>query len=447
MAGEGLETATRASVARERYAAATPGSRALYERATRSLPGGNSRTTIFFEPHPLYVERGEGCRVVDADGTERIDFVNNYTSLILGHSHPRVVEAVQRQAAALASVAAPTRLELDLAEAIAERLPSVERLRFTNSGTEATMMAIRAARAFTGRTKIAKFDGGYHGTHDYAAVDVSAAGATGSGVETGRSGLPPAVAETVLVAPFNDPDATERVLAPHREDLAAVIVEPVMGAAGIVPASDDFLAFLRELSQAFGSLLVFDEVISFRVGYRGAQGRYGIAPDLTTLGKTIGGGLPVGAFGGRADVMALFDPREEGYVGHGGTFNANPLTMAAGLATLGELRPEAYEELEALGGELEEKLRGLFAELALPAQVTRVGSLFAIHLTDRPVRDYADVQAGDRALQHDLFVAMLNHGVLFTGRGMGCLSTPMTSAEVDAFVAAVRRGLGDLGVA
>ena len=431
---------------RERYAAATPRSRALYERALRSLPGGNSRTTIFFQPHPLYLERGEGCRVVDVDGNERIDFINNYTSLVLGHSHPRVVEAIRRQAELFVSAAAPSELELDLAEAIEERLPSVERLRFTNSGTEATMMAIRAARAFTGRAKIAKFEGGYHGTHDYAAVDVSAAGATGAGREAGRSGLPAAVAETVLVAPYNDPDAAERVLAPHRDDLAAVIVEPVMGAGGTIEATQDFLLFLRELTQGFRSLLVFDEVISFRLGSNGAQGRAGIAPDLTTLGKIIGGGLPVGAFGGRADVMALFDPREESYLGHGGTFNANPLTMAAGLATLEEMQPERYAHLDALGTELKRKLDRLFAELGLPAQVNQVGSLFAIHLTDRPVLDYAGAQAGDRSLLHELFVAMLNHGVLFTGRGMGCLSTPMSSAEVDAFVDAARLGLRDLGI-
>ena len=438
---------TMGSAARERYLETTKKSRAIYERALGSLPGGNSRTTIYFRPYPPYVERGEGCRVWDVDGNERIDFINNYTSLILGHSHPRVVAAMQRQAGRFVSAAAPSELEVELAEAIRERLPSIDLIRFTNSGTEATMMAIRAARAFTGRTMIAKFDGGYHGTHDYAAVDVSAAGATGAGSETRNAGLPPAVAESVVVCPFNDPDGTERALAPHRDDLAAVIVEPVMGAAGVIPAEEDFVTFLRELADSLRALLVFDEVISFRISDQGAQGRYGITPDLTTLGKIIGGGLPAGAFGGRREVMALFDPREAGYLGHGGTFNANPLTMAAGLATLAELTPKRYDDLEALAKELKRKLENLFAGAGIAAQINQVASLFNIHLTDRPVVDYATAQAGDRALLHELYVAMLNHGVVFTGRGMGCLSTPMTGAEVDAFVEAARLGLADLGLA
>ena len=282
---------TAGSSVRERYAETTARSAALFERATASLPGGNSRTTIFIDPYPCYVERGEGCRIWDADGNERIDFINNYTSLILGHSHPRVVEALQEQAARFVSVAAPSELEIELAEAIKERLPSIDLIRFGNSGTEGTMMAIRAARAFTGRSKIVKFEGGYHGTHDYAVVDAGAAGAAGTGTTTQGAGIPEAVADTVVIAPFNDPDATERVLAAHRDELAAVIVEPVMGAAGVIPADESFLVFLRELTQSLGALLVFDEVISFRVGYGGAQGRYGVRPDLTTMGKIIGGGL------------------------------------------------------------------------------------------------------------------------------------------------------------
>ena len=277
----------------------------LWERALGSLPGGNTRTTIFHDPYPVYVERGEGCRVWDADGVERIDFISNYTSLILGHCHPRVVEAVQSQAARLMSVAAPNELEIELAERLRERLPSVELVRFANSGTEATMLALRAARAFTGREKIAVFAGGYHGSHDYAAS------IPGDVVRRpGRAGHPGRVSPTPLVvAPFDDREGTLAALEPHLGELAAVIVEPVLGAGGVVPATAGFLAFLRELTRDAGALLVFDEVISFRIGYHGAQGRLGVTPDLTTLGKIIGGGLPVGALGGRADVMALFDPR------------------------------------------------------------------------------------------------------------------------------------------
>ena len=325
------------------YEPLTAASRALWERALGSLPGGNTRTTIFHDPYPVYVARGAGCRVWDADGVERIDFISNYTSLILGHCHPRVVEAVQGQTARLMSVAAPNELEIDLAERIRERLPSVDLIRFTNSGTEATMLALRAARAFTGREKIAVFAGGYHGSHDYAASIPSDAAAA-----PGGQGIPAAVADSIVVAPFDDRDGTLAALEPHLGELAAVIVEPVLGAGGVVPATAGFLAFLRELTRDAGALLVFDEVISFRIGYHGAQGRLGVTPDLTTLGKIIGGGLPVGALGGRADVMELFDPRRDDRIGHGGTFNANPLTMAAGLATLDELTPERYDGLEVL---------------------------------------------------------------------------------------------------
>jgi glutamate-1-semialdehyde 2,1-aminomutase len=413
----------------DRYEQGTASSRALWERALGSLPAGNTRTTIFHEPYPVYVARGAGCRVTDVDGIERIDFISNYTSLILGHCHPRVVEAVQRQAGRLMSVAAPTELEVELAETIEERLPSVEQVRFANSGTEATMLAVRAARAFTGRDKIATFAGGYHGSHDYAA-SIPADPAQ----PVGGPGIPKGAAATVLVAPFDDVEGTRAALGPHLDDLACVIIEPVMGSGGVLPASASFLTFLRDLTRESGALLVFDEVISFRVGYQGAQGRLGLEPDLTTLGKIIGGGLPVGAFGGRADVMALFDPRSGDRITHGGTFNANPLTMAAGLATLAEMTTERYDELEALTVELSEKLTQLFSSRNVAASVTLAGSLFNLHFDDP-------------AAFRELHLALLNHGILLTARGMGCLSTPMTRLELDAFVEAVGLGLEDARIA
>jgi glutamate-1-semialdehyde 2,1-aminomutase len=427
------ETAT-GSTSRERYTRQTSASRTLWERALESLPGGNSRTTIFHDPYPVYLVAGDGCRVIDADGVERIDFINNYTSLVLGHCHPRVVEAVQRQAGQLMSAAAPNELEIELAERIRERLPSVELIRFANSGTEATMLALRAARAFTGRTKIAAFAGGYHGSHDYAATISAGQGA----------GIPEAVAATVVVAHFNDPEATRAALEPHLDDLAAVIVEPVMGSGGVIPAADGFLPFVRELTAEVGALLVFDEVISFRIGHHGAQGRYGVVPDLTTLGKIIGGGLPVGAFGGRADVMELFDPRAERQIGHGGTFNANPLSMAAGLATLAELTPPRFTELETLGLDLKEKLEAVFEEAGVPVSVNQIGSLFNVHASAGPVVDHVTAQAADKSLVRELHLALLGHGILFTERGMGCLSTPMTGAEINLFVDAARLALDEL---
>jgi glutamate-1-semialdehyde 2,1-aminomutase len=412
---------------KDEYLRLTTGSRALFERSVASLPGGNTRTTIYQDPYPVYVARGEGCRVTDVDGTERIDFINNYTSLVLGHCHPRVVEAVQRQVGTLMSVAAPNELEIELAERIRDRLPSAELVRFANSGTEATMLALRAARAFTGRTTIATFAGGYHGSHDYAASIPSDAA-----LPAGGPGVPEAVARTVVVAPYDDVEGTRAALEPHLDELAAVIVEPVLGAGGVIPASPAFLAFLRELTRAAGALLVFDEVISFRVGYNGAQGSVGVAPDLTTLGKIIGGGLPVGAFGGRAEVMELFDPRSPGRIPHGGTFNANPLTAAAGLATLTEMTPVRYEQLEALAIDLVTRAERVIADVGVEGQVTRAGSLFNLHFADP-------------ALAPAVHLALLTRGILLTPRGMGCLSTPMGAVELDAFVGAMRASLADLG--
>ena len=425
----------------ETYAELTSASRALWERALESIPGGNTRTTVFHEPYPLYLQSGDGCRVTDVDGVERVDFISNYTSLVHGHCHPRIVEALRSQVGRMMSAAGPSELEVELAERIQERLPSIELLRFANSGTEATMLALRAARAFTGRTTIAAFAGAYHGTHDLA-VSIPADAAA----SPGASGVPVAVAESVVVAPFNDVEATAALLEPHLDDLAAVVVEPVLGAGGVIPAEPGFLAFLRKLTDDAGALLVFDEVICFRIGYHGAQGYYGIAPDLTALGKIIGGGLPIGAFGGRAEVMELFDPRSARSLPHGGTFNGNPLSTTAGLATLDLLALDVYERLEALAVALRERLEELLARVGLPARVTQIGSLFNVHFAEGPIRSHADVQAADRQLVRELHLAMLGHGILFTPRGMGCLSTPMTIAEIDAFVVAAERALHDLGI-
>jgi glutamate-1-semialdehyde 2,1-aminomutase len=434
LAKEVLVTSTTFSSPTDRYVETTPKSRALYERACESLPGGNTRTTLFVQPYPFYFDHGMGCRVYDVDGHEQIDFINNYTSLILGHAHPKVVAAVQRQLERGMSVAAPCELEIALAEAIKRRLPSVDLLRFTNSGTEATMLALRAARAYTGREKVAKFEGSYPGSHDYAAVDGAAVGA----------GIPAAVAETIVMLPFNNAPAAEQIVDAHKHELAAVIVEPVLGAGGVIPAQPEFLHFLREITERYGIVLIFDEIIAFRIGYHGAQGYYGVRPDLTTLGKIIGGGLPVGAVGGREAIMARFDPRRPDHIGHGGTFNANPLTMTAGLATLEELTPEAYARLEALARDLRAQLLDMFGALGVPAQVTQIGSLFNIHLTGAPLVDYPAACTGDRELLAKLYLAALGRGVAFTGRGMGCLSTPMTGAEIDAFVGAVRLALEEL---
>lgn len=429
------------------YEAKTPRSKALHARALKVMPGGNSRTTTFFDPYPFYAARGEGARIWDVDGVERLDFNGNYTSLILGHASPEVVKAIQEAAALGASFPAPTEHEIRLAEILTQRIPSMESVRFANSGTEATLNAVRVARAFTGRQKIAKFEGAYHGTHDWVMVSVTPDLALAGSRKrpkpvAGSAGVPPAVLKHVVVLPWNDPDACEKILAREGDSLAALLVDPLLGIGGVLPPAGGFLERLRAMTERTGTLLIFDEVISFRVAPGGAQERFGVRPDLTTLGKIIGGGLPVGAFGGRADVMAAFDPRQgRGRISHGGTFNANPLTMAAGVATLEALTPERYRQLDALAERLRSGVTALLRRLKRPGQVSGVGSLFCLHWTKKKLSDYRSSRPADPGEPLRVFMGLLNQGVLLTQRGLGCCSAAMTEADADRFVAALERVL------
>ena len=400
------------------YLAKTPGSAALFERAAASLPGGSTRTTIFSAPYPPYMTRGAGLRTWDVDGNEYRDFLGNYTSLILGHAHPEVVAAVEAQVRRGSAFAAPTEAEIELAEEIRRRLPSVERIRFTNSGTEATMFAIRAARAFTGRPLVAKMEQAYHGTHDTAVA--------------WTPGVPDGIGDLVIELPWNDPAGVERALAGRERDLAAIIIEPVQGAGGVRAAPPEFLDCLRDLTARIGALLILDEVIAFRIGPNGAQGRLGgIRPDLTTLGKIIGGGYASGAFGGRADVMDQFDARRSGSLVHGGTFNGNPVAAAAGLATLRHLTPERYDELERLTDRLRATIGEGIAREGLDARVDSVASIFQVFPGSSLVPpDGLSPQAA-------MFLGLLLDGFQLAPRGMGSLSTPATEEDVDALAAAV----------
>jgi glutamate-1-semialdehyde 2,1-aminomutase len=429
------------------YAAKTPRSRALHEEAAAVMPGGNSRTTTFFDPYPFYFQRGQGAHVWDADGTERVDFNNNYTSLVIGHAVPDVVKAVQAVAESGLSFPGPTEHEIRLAEMIVRRVPSVESLRFTNSGTEATMNAVRLARAFTSRAKIAKFEGAFHGTHDWVMVSV-----TGDTKSWGNrrkpkptawsAGIPPAVLKHVVVLPWNDPEACEEILAAEAGNLAALIVDPYLCNGGLVPPADGFMTRLREVTERHGILLIMDEVISFRTAWGGGQERLGVRPDLTTFGKVIGGGLPVGAFGGRRDVMAFYDPRKGGArISQGGTFNANPVTMAAGVATLNALTPDAYTRLDALGERLRGGVSRLFANTRRRGQVTGVGSLFWLHWTAETLTDYRSTKPKDGEMPQRVFMGMLNEGILMTQRGLGACSLAMSDEDVDRFVNALARVL------
>ena len=399
------------------YLARTPRSRELFERATASLPGGSTRTTIFTVPYPPYMVHGDGIRTWDVDGNEYRDFLGNYTSLILGHAHPDVVAAVERQVRRGSAFAAPTETEIELAEEIRRRLPSIEAIRFTNSGTEATMSALRAARAFTGRSLVGKFESAYHGTHDTALA--------------WSPGVPPAVSDQVIELPWADVEAIQRAISGREREIAAIIVEPVQGAGGVRVAGPEFLAFLRELTTRIGALLIFDEVISFRIGPNGAQGRFGgIRPDMTTLGKIVGGGYPSGAFGGRQDVMDQFDARRPDALSHGGTFNGNPVSAAAGLATLRTMTADRYEHLERLGDRLRHRLSDGIERQDVDARVTGIASLFQVFpgLT---------LEANGLTPQQALFLGLLLDGFHLAPRGMGAIATPTTDADVDAFADAI----------
>lgn len=423
-------------------------SAALYERACRVLPGGNTRTSLFWPPYPIYAVSASGSRVTDADGVERLDFQNNFTSLIHGHAHPVIVDRVREQVGRGASVGLATEAEIALAELLCARVPSFEAIRFANSGTEACMNAVKAARAYTGRPKYAKCEGAYHGSADFLEVSISSS-PRNWGDEAAPAVLPesrhtPAgVLENVVVIPFNNAAAAERILSMHTDQLAAVMIDPMPVRCGMVQATGEFLDMVRRFTRRSGALLIFDEVLNFRLGYRGAQSEFGIEPDLTALGKIIGGGFPVGAITGRKEVMAVFDPRNGHAVWHGGTFNGNPVTMVAGLACMELMTPEAFHRLNALGELARRKIREAFAAAGVPGQVTGRGSLFRIHCTDRVLSDYRSFypSQAERERLEWLMRYLLNNGILMTRMGTAALSTVLTEADVGLFADTLLAGL------
>ena len=426
-------------------------SHAIYNRALASLPGGNTRTTVFMKPYPIYAARGEGCRIWDVDGNEFIDCINNFTSLIHGHAHPSLIEAATRQLSVGSAFGLPTESEIDLAELLVSRLPSVEQVRFANSGTEAVMMALKAARAFTGRPKIAKCEGAYHGSYDYAEVSLDpspdAWGRNAPVSVAYAKGTPDNVLADVVTIPFNDTEAAVSLVREHGSELACVMVDPMPNRAGLAPADKTYLNALREITREVGALLVFDEVITFRLGYSGAQGLWGIDPDLTTLGKIVGGGFPVGAIAGRKEVMSVFDPRSgKPALPHGGTFSANPVTMRAGLAAMQLLDEAAFTRLNVIGEAVREGVNEAFRRKGVPGGTVGLGSLFKIHFADRPIRDYRSAYMTEQETKRQAVfnLGLLNRGVLAASYGLMALSTPMTDADVDTIVAAASDALAEV---
>ncbi len=430
----------------DRYLQATPKSRAIWEEAREFLPGGDSRNSIFWEPYPVFVDRASGARVIDADGMARLDFIGTMTTLILGHSPKPVVDAVKQQLDEGVVYNAPNPHQVRLARILCQRIPSFEMVRFTNSGTEATMNTIRAARAITGKSLIAKVEGGYHGTHDVVSVSVRVDPAQAGDRARpeplpATEGLAHGVLDSVVVMPFNELGSALQVLEEHKNELAAVIVEPVLGSVGMLPATPEFLAILRDFTRANGIVLIFDEVISFRAAPGGVQELYGITPDMTSLGKIIGGGFSVGAFGGRRDIMELYDPVGGPKVTHAGTFNANPATMLAGAVTMEQLTPQVYRRLAEVTEYLRQGVRRVGADLEVPVEVTGLGSLFGIHFTQDAIVGYRDIAAEDPDFRHQVFLGLMNEGILMAPNLVGAISTVLGEPEVDTFVGALRRVL------
>ncbi len=432
----------------DRYLKSTPKSKALWEDAKNFLPGGDSRNSIFWAPYPIFVDSANGCHVIDSDGTDRLDFIGTMTTLILGHSPKPVVDAVEQQMDKGMVYNAPSSHQIDLAKMLCERIPSFDLVRFTNSGTEATLNTIRAARAVTGKSKIAKVEGGYHGSHDQVSVSVRTNPAK-SGDRTrpdsmaATEGLGEGTLDQVIVVPFNETAIAKMRLEENKDDLAAVIIEPMLGSVGMLPATSEFLTMLREFTTTNGIILIFDEVISYRAAMGGCQEYYGITPDMTSLGKIIGGGFSIGAFGGKKAIMDLYDPSQTGgpRVAHAGTFNANPVTMIAGAATLEELTPEVYKNLTEKTDYLKTEILKVAKELEVPIQVTGLGSLFGIHFTSDELVGYRDIAAEDAAFRHKVFLGLLNEGILMASNLVGAVSTQIDTAEIDAFVAALQRVL------
>lgn len=434
----------------------TSNSRELHEAALRVLPGGTSRTVHQTKPHPIYAREGAGAVLTDVDGNRYLDFYNNATSLIHGHAHPAIVGAIEAQARRGTAFSLPVESQVHLAEILTHRLPTAEQVRFVNSGSEAVLMALKVARAVTGKSRIAKFEGLYHGSGDAVEVSLDPDPESWGSPDAPASvpyvdASPQELLATVVVLPFNDADATEAILRAHASELAAVIVDVLPMRLGFTAASSDWLEHLRRITRELGILLVSDEVVTFRLDFGGAQAMHGFEADLTVLGKAIGGGLPVGAVAGPRDMMRAFDGSDgRAAVPNAGTFNANPLTLAAGVAAVSALSAEEIRRINDLGELLLSRATDVFMRLGVDAHATGAGSLFALHMTDRRFEDYRGywhacvADRGARQRQNGLYDALRERGILLSPGGVGATSTAMSTAEIDAFEAALLEAVADM---
>ncbi len=410
----------------------------LYQRALKVMPGGCSRNTVLRKPHPLYAAHGEGCYLTDIEGITRIDFANNMASLIHGHAPPEIVDAITEQLRLGTGFTMATEAEVRFAEHMCNRAPSFDKIRFVNSGTEAVMSALKASRAFTGRAKIAKVEGAYHGLYDYAEVSQTSAPSNWGTIDSPSSvpvayGTPASALDDVVVIPFNDADRAITILEQHTDELACVLVDLLPHRIGLIPAEPEFVSKLREWTRNNNVLFVLDEVITFRCNYGGEQASHNIAPDLTAMGKMIGGGFPVGALAGSDAVMSVLDPLAETVLfPHSGTFSANPITMTAGRIAMELYDQSAIDRLNALGEQARAAIADAIRAADVPACVTGTASMFRIHMKPNPPSNYREAydKAGEDALRREFLDYALDNGILLVGTCTGMLSTAMTGKEI-----------------
>jgi glutamate-1-semialdehyde 2,1-aminomutase len=422
----------------QRYERNWPRARALYERALTSLPGGNTRTQVHVEPFPLYAERGSGARLRLIDGAEVDDFLLNYSASALGHCHPAVTAAIHRGVDAGGPFGLSVPAEVELAERMRERFTGVELMRFTNSGSEATLQAVRAARAFSGRPRIAKAEGGYHGSHDLVDVGITRFGETHGEAIGETRGMAPEVVAGVSVFPYNDLNGALAVLEPQAEQLAGVLIEVFLNSSGVIPARSEFLHGIAEWCAAHGALLILDEVASWRTSYRGAGAEHhGLQPDLICLGKALGGGFPIGGLGGRADVMAMFDPRGGSIVRHAGTFNGHPVAMSAGLAVLNALDEPAIARMNAHGRRIAEGAEKIGREQGLALTATHYGGVGRLHIARKRPTSAREATALPREPRIDIYRALLERGVLVSPDCRFATCTATSNEQVERFLAAL----------
>lgn len=438
-----------------RYMESTKKSRELYDRAVKVMPGGNTRGVVFFRPYPAYAKRAKGSRIWDLDGNERIDYCFNYGPLILGHNHPEVIRAAKEQLECGTVFGAPTEKEIELAEKITKLVPSAEKVRFTASGTEAVINAFRVARAYTGKDKIAKFEGGFHGTSDAAWISLHPSKDLAGPVSSPNAvpdsdGIPEGVVKDMVIMQFNDTQATEAVIKRYKDELAAVIIEPIQIAGGGFPAKEEFLKVLREITERYSILLILDEVITgFRLAPAGGEEYFKVKPDMSIFGKIIGGGFPIGAFSGREDVMDMcsfpecsFPEFRKPRVPSSGTWNAYPISLAAGLAQLNELKPKDYEHINKLGHNLRTGLTKLLSDLNIKGVTVGTGSIFHVFFTEeKEIARYRDTLSAEPRILRYFDLDLLNRGVYLAPEHACNISVATTDKDIEQTLKAMKQTL------